>query len=85
MSRYTQLPVGWNNNRHRPIADPEAELVLAGARAAVAWLPDINSWYPAVLVEDQWFIGRDAFATQQDALAVAVARARARMEGNGDG
>ncbi len=85
MSRYTQLPVGWNNRHAKPIEDPAPDVELALVRPAVLWLPDINSWHAAVLVEGEWFVGADEFATQQDAMAVAVSRARQRMETNGDG
>ncbi len=85
MSRYLNLTNG-GRPRHDKVADPAADVVLlSGPRPAVVHLPDIGSWYPAVLVEGERFIGQDAFPTSEDAMAVAVARVRARIEGNGDG
>ncbi len=81
MSRYTTIPIGFNNSRHshiKPTEDPAPEVILSGPRAAVVHLVDINSYYAAVLVEDEWFVGRDAFPSSEDALMVA--KARARME-----
>ncbi len=60
----------------------DEDLVVERAWPAVLSVPGRADFHAAVLVEGEgtWYIGRDAFATEQDALMVAVRRARARME-----
>ncbi len=57
-------------------------MVLSHVWPAVVVVPGREDYFPCVLVEaeDAFYVGRDAFATQQDAMAVAVSRARQRME-----
>ncbi len=73
------------DTRHGPILNPEDGIALAAVRPATVWVPSANEWHACVIVDGEdgdreFYVGRDAFATQQDAMAVAVSRARQRME-----
>ncbi len=83
MSKYTTLAVGWNNHRSNTMENPEEKIELSGARPGVLWLPDINSWHAVVLVDGEWFVGRDEFESAEAAMAVAKVRARERERSDG--
>ncbi len=91
MSRYTTVATGWNNNRHKPIADPPvddaADISLSRVWPAVVAVPGRGDFFACVLVEaeDTFYVEHTPFQASAYAMAVAVARARARMEGTGDG
>ncbi len=89
MSRYTTIATGWNNNRHKPIADlpvdDAADISLSHVWPGVVSVPGRSEYFACVLVEaeDTFYIDHTAFQASADAMAVAVARARARMEQKG--
>ncbi len=88
MSRFTTAPVGFNG-RYKPMENPEAEVVLAGAWPAVVHAPGLSEFFACVIVsgEDggrEFYVGRDAFSSSEEALAVARARAREREAAGGD-